>query len=160
MTLAFCCERICCAIFRSLERVDALLLRCWGLVGDFCDFHFAKFFRFFCMYLFGRLNICMDFRDTQQRKKTDQWLSENGINVAHIYAGTAELFQATKLATATLKDCGRLLAQNQAQTLNLFLKSTRSARTRDKITQGQCFKVMNIAKQAQRKSAKSRKAAQ
>lgn len=99
----------------------------------------------------------MDFKDIEQRKQTDRWLAQQGINVAHIYAGTAELFQATKLATATLKDWGRLLEQNQAQTLNQFLKATRSARTRDKITQGQCFKVMNIAKQVQRKSAKLHK---
>lgn len=99
----------------------------------------------------------MDFKDIEQRKQTDHWLASNGISVAHIYAGTAELFQATKLATATLKDWGRLLDHNQAHVLNQFLKATRSARTRDKITQGQCFKVMNIAKQAQRKSAKFRK---
>ena len=99
----------------------------------------------------------MDFKDIERRKKTDDWLAQNGINVAHIYAGTAELFQATKLATTTLKDWGRLLEQNQAHTLNQFLKATRSTHTRGKITQGQCFKVMNIAKQAQRKSAKLRK---
>jgi hypothetical protein len=100
----------------------------------------------------------MNFKDIAQRKQTDDWLAQQGINVAHIYAGTTELFQATKLATATLKDWGRLLGQNQAHTLNHFLQATRSARTRNKITQGQCFKVMNIAKQAQRKSAKLRKA--
>ena len=99
----------------------------------------------------------MDFKDIEQRTQTDHWLASHGINVAHIYAGTAELFQATKLATTTLKDWGRLLEQNQAHTRNQFLKATQSARTRDKITQGQCFKVMNIAKQAQRKSAKVRK---
>ena len=96
----------------------------------------------------------MNYKDIQHRNQTDDWLARNGINVAHIYAGTAELFQATKLATATLKDCGRLLEQNQAHTLNNFLKATRLYAARNKITQGQCFKVMNIAKQAQRKSAK------
>jgi hypothetical protein len=99
----------------------------------------------------------MNFKDIQQRKQTDDWLANNGVNVAHIYAGTAELFQASKLATATLKDCGRLLEQNQAHALNNFLKATRSFAARNKITQGQCFKVMNIAKQAQRKSAKFNK---
>lgn len=100
----------------------------------------------------------MDFKDAQQRRTTDRWLAKNGINVAHIYAGTAELFQATKLATATLKSSGHFLEQNQAHTLNNFLVATRCAKARDKITQGQCFKVMNIAKQAQRKSAKFNKA--
>jgi hypothetical protein len=99
----------------------------------------------------------MNYKDMQQRKQTDGWLARIGVNVAHIYAGTTELFQATKLATATLKDWGCLLEQNQAHTLNNFLKATRSVRTRNKITQGQCFKVMNIAKQAQRKSAKLNK---
>ena len=96
----------------------------------------------------------MNFKDTQQRKQTDAWLATNGVNVAHIYAGTSELFQATKLATATLKDWGSLLEQTQAQMLNKFLMATRVVNKRNNITQGQCFKVMNIAKQAQRKSAK------
>ena len=96
----------------------------------------------------------MNLKDLRQRNKTNQWLANNGINVAHIYAGTAELFQATKLATTTLKDWGKLLDEMQAQALNQFLKSTRLVKSRDKITQGQCFRVMNIAKQVQRKSAK------
>lgn len=99
----------------------------------------------------------MNYKDIQQRKQTDDWLAKNGVNVAHIYAGTTELFQATKLATATLKDWVWLLEQNQAHTLNQFLMATRKVSTRKKITQGQCFKVMNIAKQAQRKSAKFNK---
>ena len=105
----------------------------------------------------GGINKYMNLKDLHQRNQTDRWLSSNGINVAHIYAGTAELFQATKLATTTLKECGKLLDQNQVQALNQFLKSTREVKSRDKITQGQCFKVMNIAKQVQRKSAKETK---
>ena len=100
----------------------------------------------------------MNFKDIVQRDQTNRWLAANGINVAHIYAGSAELFQATKLATATLKNCGRLLEQDQTHTLNQFLQAVRVVRKRDKLTQGQCFKVMNIAKQVQRKLAKSRKA--
>ena len=96
----------------------------------------------------------MNLKDLRQRNQTDRWLSINGINVAHIYAGTAELFQATKLATTTLKEWGKLLDEKQVQTLNQFLKSTRAVKKRNVITQGQCFKVMNIAKQVQRKSAK------
>ena len=101
----------------------------------------------------------MNKKDTRQRKQTDKWLKQHGVNVAHIYVGTAELFQATKLATTTLRDFGRLLEHNQAHTLNNFLKDTHSASKRSKITQGQCFTVLNIAKQAQRKSAKFKKAA-
>ena len=100
----------------------------------------------------------MNKTDSQQRQKTNNWLKTNGINVAHIYVGTAELFQATKLATNTLREHGRLLGRNEANTLNNFLQTTRNFKQRIKITQGQCFKVMNIAKQAQRLCAKQKKA--
>ena len=96
----------------------------------------------------------MNATDFQQTQQTNRWLKSNGINVAHIYVGTAELFQATKLATTTLREHGRLLGHNEANTLNNFLQATRNFQKRNKITQGQCFKVMNIAKQAQRLCAK------
>ncbi len=96
----------------------------------------------------------MNFKDIQHRKQTDDWRATNGVNVSHIYAGTAELFQATKLATITLKYWGPLLEETQAHTLNKFLMATRVVSKRNNITQGQCFRMMNIAKQAQRKSAK------
>jgi hypothetical protein len=100
----------------------------------------------------------MNFKDQQQIKKTNQWFKNHGVNVAHIYVGTAELFQATKLATATLQQCGRLLTTDQAKTLNQFLKATRNYQQRQKITQAHCYQVMNTAKQAQRLAAKQRKA--
>jgi hypothetical protein len=102
----------------------------------------------------------MHYKEAKQIEQTNHWFAQNGINVAHIYAGTAELFQATKLATNALKHFGHLLEQNQAQALNNFLKATRNVKVRNKITQGQCFKVMNITKQAQRKFSKLSKVSQ
>ena len=99
----------------------------------------------------------MNAKDFQQTNQTNHWLKTNGVNVAHIYVGTAELFQATKLATNTLREHGKLLRHNQANTLNNFLLATRNYKKRNKITQGQCFKIMNIAKQAQRLCAKLHK---
>ena len=92
----------------------------------------------------------MNTTDLQQTLQTNSWFKSNGINVAHIYVGAAELFQATKLATATLRENGRLLGHNEANTLRNFLQATRNFQKRNKITQAQCFKVMNISKQAQR----------
>lgn len=56
----------------------------------------------------------MNATDFQQTQQTNRWLKSNGVNVAHIYVGTAELFQATKLATNTLREHGRLLGHNEA----------------------------------------------
>jgi hypothetical protein len=75
----------------------------------------------------------MNATDFQQTQQTNRWLKYNGVNVAHIYAGTTELFQAQKLATQTLKEHGRLLQQNQAATLNNFLQATRNYKKRNKI---------------------------
>ena len=100
------------------------------------------------------INTCMEtFKNITDRQKTDAWLKSNGISANQIYVGTAELFQAQKLATNTLKNHVKLLEQNQAATLNNFLRAANGAK-RGKITQGQCFKVLNITKQAQRKYAK------
>jgi hypothetical protein len=93
------------------------------------------------------------YKNIKDRQKTDAWLKSNGIGINQIYVGTAELFQAQKLATNSLKLHSQVLEQNQAATLNNFLLAVRSNK-RNKITQGQCFKVLNISKQAQRKYAK------
>jgi hypothetical protein len=98
------------------------------------------------------------FKDNRDTEQATQWLKQNGIKLSQIHDGEAELFQAQRLATRTLQDCGRLLEQNQAHTLNSFLKQVLNKKLRLKITQGQCFKVMNIAKQAQRRMAKTNKA--
>ena len=100
----------------------------------------------------------MNKRDQQQTSRTNQWLKGNGVNVSHIYVGTAQVFQATTLATATLQQCGPLLTKHQAKRLNQFLQATRNYKQRQKITQAHCHQVMNTAKQAQRLAAKQLKA--
>jgi predicted ATPase len=108
----------------------------------------------FCGFVWCGINTFMNqYKNTKDRQQTDAWLKSNGIGVNQIYVGTAELFQAQKLATYALKQHGNLLEQNQAAVLNNFLRAARGSK-RDKITQGQCFKVLNITKQAQRKYAK------
>ncbi|WP_310644914.1 hypothetical protein [Limnohabitans sp.] len=93
------------------------------------------------------------FKNIKDTNKTNAWLKSKGIGINQIYVGTTELFQAQSLATTTLRNHGSLLEQNQAAVLNNFLRAARSSK-RDKITQAQCFKVLNITKQAQRKLAK------
>ena len=94
-----------------------------------------------------------DFKNIKDTNKTNTWLKSKGIGINQIYVGTRELFQAQSLATTTLRNHGSLLEQNQAAVLNNFLRAARSSK-RDKITQAECFKVLNITKQAQRKLAK------
>jgi hypothetical protein len=100
----------------------------------------------------------MNFKDQQQTKNSNKWLKRHGVNVAHIYVGTTELFQATMLATVTLKQCGPLLTKDQANKFNKFLQAAGNTKLRQRITQAQCYQVMNTAKQLKRLSAKQDKA--
>ena len=95
----------------------------------------------------------MNYKDEKDIQRTNDWFAINGIGVNQIYVGTAEMFQAQMLATNTLKQHGHLLDHMQATTLNNFLRSA-NGKQRSKITQGLCFKVMNITKQVIRKSAR------
>jgi hypothetical protein len=95
-----------------------------------------------------------NYKDRQQTQQTDKWLREQGINPAHIYIGPDELFQAQRLATNTLKLHQSVLGQNQAHTLQNFLKAAAMPKTRKKITLAYCQKIMNIAKSAQREYTK------
>ena len=97
------------------------------------------------------------YKNTRDERKTNAWFESNGISTAALYVGTAEVYQAQKLATNTLRNINGVLGPNQAHTLHNFLRSTSSPQKREKITQAQCYKVMNIAKQAQRMYSKLNK---
>ena len=71
------------------------------------------------------------FKNIADSQKTDAWLKINGISANQIYVGTAELFQAQKLATNTLKNHVKLLEQNQAATLKNFLRAANGAKRSD-----------------------------
>ena len=94
------------------------------------------------------------YQNRKDTERTNAWLKSNGIGVNQIYAGTPELFQAQKLATTLLRNYTNLLEQNQAHTLQNFIRAANCGQKRKKITQGQCLKVLNITKQVQRKHAK------
>lgn len=88
--------------------------------------------------------------DTQT---TNQWLRENGVGRRNIHVGTPEVFQALKLANNAIKQYGYLLSDEQLQTLNQFVVDARRVDRRFKMSQGRCYKVMNITKQVIRKAA-------
>lgn len=84
------------------------------------------------------------------------WLKVNGLDPKTFHVDELHIVQARKIATNLLKNNSKLLGQNQAQTLNNFLK----AKTKT-ITLKQCYSVMNIGTQINRKlykiKAKSKK---
>jgi hypothetical protein len=103
------------------------------------------------------INTCMNnYNNIRDTATADKWLRSNGVQPGQIYIGVAELFQAQKLATLSLRNHGLLMNQEQISTLQNFLKAANSSK-RTKITQGQCFQVLNITKKVQRLYSKSTK---
>jgi hypothetical protein len=93
------------------------------------------------------------YQNKRDHQKTDAWFAANGISPKSLHIGTAEVFQAQKLATNTLRSHPSLLEAAQVKTLNEFLRKACSPKHRQKITQSSCYAVMNIAKQVQRRDA-------
>ena len=80
-----------------------------------------------------------------------KWLKDNGLNANTVYSLPSYLVQAQKIAHNLLKHHARLLGQNQAATLNNFLNTMTFGNKRRKITKQQCYKVMNIGTEVNRK---------
>jgi hypothetical protein len=85
-----------------------------------------------------------------QDKLIKQWAADMGSNAKRVFADNIDLIHATRIATNLLKHDAKLLEQNQVHTLQTFLQTAQS-KDRNKISQGQCFKIMNIGTQINRK---------
>jgi hypothetical protein len=92
-----------------------------------------------------------------QEQLIKKWATDIGSNAKRVFADNIDLVQATRIATNLLKHDAKLLEQNQVQVLQAFLQAAQS-KDRNKITQGQCFKIMNIGTKINRKLFKKLKA--
>jgi hypothetical protein len=95
-------------------------------------------------------------------KRTDSantWLRNNGIshNQFTDWSLDTHLLQAQKIAHNLLKHYGNLLGQNEAATLNNFVRAMSSKSKRRKLTQANCYKVMNIGTAVNRKLFKQQR---
>jgi hypothetical protein len=87
-----------------------------------------------------------------------KWLKDNGLNANTVYSLPSHLVQTQKIAHNLLKHNARLLGQNEAATLNNFLNAMTFAKLREKLTEAECYKIMNIGKAVNRKLFKAQKA--
>ena len=117
------------------------LLHCWKNYALLTINHFL-----FGYWLFG-INSCMKNNTDKQLNK---WARENGISPKQLFVDDLCLLQAIKIATNLLKHDARYLNLTQIKKLNDFLQIAKS-KDRHTITQGQCFAIMNIGKQINRK---------
>jgi len=85
---------------------------------------------------------------------TDIWMYENGIYLKNLAVGSAEVFQAVKLANQTLRQYKHFVGVEQADLLRSFLYRAQCPKKRIKITLGQSYRVMNLTKKIKRLAGK------
>ena len=97
----------------------------------------------------------LTYRQQRQEKandtQTETWLRNNGITAQQFSDLDVGLLQAQRVASNLLKHHAGLLEQNQAHTLNNYLQAMTNKKKRNKLTEAQAHKVMNIGTQANRK---------
>jgi len=99
-------------------------------------------------FIWFLLNNCMN--NTAERIE-HKWLTENGINTKTFITDPLYLVQAQQIAHNLLKHHSQLLEQNQAASLNNFLKAVGNGKERQRIKQRDAERVMNIGAQINRK---------
>lgn len=97
------------------------------------------------------LTYAIQTRTRKDENQTSTWLKQQGISPEHFAQTKIYLLQAQKVATNLLKNHSQLLEQNQAHTLNNYLQAMSNKKKRNKLTEAQARKVMNIGTQANRK---------
>jgi hypothetical protein len=86
-------------------------------------------------------------------EQTSAWLKQNGISPKQFedWSLPTYLLQAQLIAQNLLKHHANLLGQNEAASLNNFLRAMGNGNTRRKLTQAQANRVMNIGTATNRK---------
>ena len=81
----------------------------------------------------------------------NQWLKSHGLRPQNFALIALEQARATLVATELLQQRVGHINAKQTQALKSFALQTRTKAGRAQITQNQCFRVLNIGKQANRK---------
>jgi hypothetical protein len=97
------------------------------------------------------LTYTIQTRTRKDENQTSAWLKQQGISPEHFAKTKIYLLQAQKVATNLLKNYAKLLEKNQAHTLNNYLRAMTNTKKRNKLTEAQAHKIMNIGTQANRK---------
>jgi len=84
-------------------------------------------------------------------RETDRWLQQQGIDPIAFADIDILLLQAQIVATRCLKHHGKLLGQNEAASLNTFLRAMSSGKARRKLRERDAHRVLNIGAQVNRK---------
>ena len=93
------------------------------------------------------MNNYKNYKDTQQ---TDDWLRSKGINVKTFTKTKPQTLQAKQAATQLLNEYGDTLDKSTKRMLDYFNRCYADKKKQSKITEGDCFRVLNLAARVKR----------
>lgn len=93
------------------------------------------------------MNNYKNFEDTQQ---TDAWLRSKGINVQTFAKTKSKTLQAQQAATQLLNEHNTTLDNATKRLLEHFRRCYADNNKRGKITDGDCYRVLNLATRVKR----------
>ena len=93
------------------------------------------------------MNNYKNFKDTQQ---TDAWLRSKGINVQTFAKTKSKTLQAQQAATQLLNEHNTTLDNATKRLLEHFRRCYADNNKRGKITDGDCYRVLNLATRVKR----------
>lgn len=82
---------------------------------------------------------------TQHTQQADAWLSSKGLNAQTLTAESTLVQRAVMAAKTLQREHAVLLKSRDARTLEEFQRAAATKRTRAKLTEGFCLKVLNIS---------------
>jgi hypothetical protein len=94
-------------------------------------------------------------RDTKHTREADKWLSSNRLDAKTLTTENTLVQRALITANTLQREHALLLKRGDAYTLVEFQRAAATQRTRAKITDSFCYKVLNIQNSINRKLFKA-----
>ncbi len=84
------------------------------------------------------------YRDTKDTKQTDAWIKDSGLNVRTFTTVRIEVVRAQMAAKSLLTEKGSQLDDDCIQLLHAFQRAAANGKKVLKITDAQCYAVLNL----------------
>ena len=93
----------------------------------------------------------------KKEREFQNWIKECGFNEKMFISEKVELLQAQRIATNLIKKNHKACTENEVITIQKFLKNMSNSNKRQKITNQNCYQIMNIGKRVNRQEYRQHK---
>lgn len=94
----------------------------------------------------SELQYSINTRNKRDSALTDNWLKNRGITEQHLQHSETQLLQAQKAAAELVNVHTALIKRQKLEWLQDFARRCKSSRQRQRITDRECYAVLNLQK--------------